>query len=210
MSADSPSRTRTSGRRDTAPRHCPCRPAGAAPSRRRRSRFCAARRGLRRARPLDASGRPTNADTPPERLHVTNPSGYIDYQDCKYLGGQEALCSGLNTLPDRRRTARASRSAASRSSTSPPIASCTRCRWSCGPTAACRFQMPVELWTASGLPMTQNPFWIEPTAQRAARRTSCRTRSLHDLRLRGGRRLTRGVRRHLLPPGPQSCDLTTS
>ncbi|MFN7929472.1 MAG: DUF6454 family protein, partial [Blastocatellia bacterium] len=26
-------------------------------------------------------------------------------------------------------------------------------------------QLPLELWTASGLPMTQNPFWIEPTAQ---------------------------------------------
>jgi hypothetical protein len=27
------------------------------------------------------------------------------------------------------------------------------------------FQMPVELWTDGGLPMTQNPFWIEPTAK---------------------------------------------
>ena len=45
---------------------------------------------------LDANGRPTNVDTPPEKLRVANPSGYIDYQDCKYLGGQEALCSGLN------------------------------------------------------------------------------------------------------------------
>jgi hypothetical protein len=26
------------------------------------------------------------------------------------------------------------------------------------------FQVPVELWTASGLPMTQNPFWVEATA----------------------------------------------
>ena len=25
-------------------------------------------------------------------------------------------------------------------------------------------QMPIELWTESGLPMTQNPFWVEPTA----------------------------------------------
>jgi hypothetical protein len=46
--------------------------------------------------PLNANGRPTNADTPSEKLRVPNPSGYIDYQDCKYLGGQEALCSGLN------------------------------------------------------------------------------------------------------------------
>jgi hypothetical protein len=26
------------------------------------------------------------------------------------------------------------------------------------------FQIPVELWTESGLPMTQNPFWVEPTS----------------------------------------------
>ena len=26
------------------------------------------------------------------------------------------------------------------------------------------YQVPVELWTDSGLPMTYNPFWIEPTA----------------------------------------------
>ena len=24
--------------------------------------------------------------------------------------------------------------------------------------------MPIELWTESGFPMTQNPFWIEATA----------------------------------------------
>jgi hypothetical protein len=27
------------------------------------------------------------------------------------------------------------------------------------------FQMPVELWSPSGLPMTQNPFWVEPMAE---------------------------------------------
>ena len=26
------------------------------------------------------------------------------------------------------------------------------------------YQVPIELWTESGLPMTQNPFWVEPTA----------------------------------------------
>ena len=45
---------------------------------------------------LDANGMPTNAKTPPADLRVANPSGYIDYQDCKYLGKGEALCSGLN------------------------------------------------------------------------------------------------------------------
>ena len=99
---------------------------------------------------FDATGRVTNADAPPEKLRVTNPSGYIDYQDCKYLGGQEALCSGLNNYQAKKDGPRFALGgfeivdlAANR-----PV-----------------YQIPVELWTDSGLPMTQNPFWIEPTAK---------------------------------------------
>ena len=98
---------------------------------------------------LDANDRPTNADTPPERLRVANPSGYIDYQDCKYLGGQEALCSGLNMYQMKKDGPRFALGG-----------------FEIVDLAANRavFQMPVELWTESGLPMTYNPFWIEPTA----------------------------------------------
>jgi len=98
---------------------------------------------------LDGDGKVTNASVPPADLRKPNRSGYIDYQDCKYLGGREMLCSGLNNyrmkkdgpvfplggfeIVDLR--------------TDLPIA-----------------QMPIELWTESGLPMTYNPFWIETTA----------------------------------------------
>ncbi len=47
--------------------------------------------------PLGPQGRVTNAGAPPERLRRQNPSFYIDYQDCKYLGRGEMLCAGLST-----------------------------------------------------------------------------------------------------------------
>lgn len=103
---------------------------------------------------LDADGKVTNADAAPEKLRVANPSGYIDYQDCKYLGGHEALCSGLNTYQMKKDGPRF------------PLGG-----FEIVDLAANRavFQIPVELWTESGLPMTQNPFWIEstPTGLRA-------------------------------------------
>jgi hypothetical protein len=99
--------------------------------------------------PLDMNGRATNADVRPERLRVANPSGYIDYQDCKYLAGDEALCSGLNNYQMKKDGPRF------------PLGG-----FEIVDLAANRpvFQIPVELWTDSGLPMTQNPFWIERTA----------------------------------------------
>jgi hypothetical protein len=98
---------------------------------------------------LDANGVPTNAKTPPGDLRVANPSGYIDYQDCKYLGRGEALCSGLNNYQVKKDGPRF------------PLGG-----FEIVDLAANRaiFQMPVELWTDSGLPMTQNPFWVEPTS----------------------------------------------
>ena len=98
---------------------------------------------------LGGDGRPTNASAKPEDLRVTNPSGYIDYQDCKYLGRGEALCSGLNNY-------RVNAEAARFSLGGFEIVDLANNR----PV----FQMPIELWTTGGLPMTQNPFWIEATA----------------------------------------------
>ena len=99
---------------------------------------------------LDGDGRVTNASTKPEELRVANPSGYIDYQDCKYLGRQEMLCSGLNNYrikPDAPRFSLGGFEIVDLA----------------GNRAV--FQMPIELWTDDGsLPMTQNPFWLEPTA----------------------------------------------
>ena len=94
---------------------------------------------------LDARGRVTNAATPPAKLRQRNPSFYIDYQDCKYLGRGEMLCGGLSNY----QTGKA--------------------RFSLGglelidlASGRAIHQLPLELWTESGLPMTQNPFWMEP------------------------------------------------
>jgi hypothetical protein len=96
--------------------------------------------------PLNARGRVTNAETPPEKLRQRNSSFYVDYQDCKYLGRSELLCGGLSNYQ--------------RGNT----------RFSLGglelmdlKSGRALHQLPLELWTESGLPMTQNPFWLEPT-----------------------------------------------
>jgi hypothetical protein len=98
---------------------------------------------------FDNDGKVSNASTPPEQLRVLNPSHYIDYQDCKYLGRQEALCSGLNMYQSKKDGP----------------------RFALGgfeivdlASNQAIYQVPVELWTDGGLPMTYNPFWIEATA----------------------------------------------
>lgn len=95
---------------------------------------------------IDARGRVTNAATSPEKLRQRNPAFYIDYQDCKYLGRSEMLCGGLSNYAAR------------------------NARLSLGglelldlATGRALHQLPFEQWTTSGLPMTQNPFWLEPT-----------------------------------------------
>ncbi|MGE0101217.1 MAG: DUF6454 family protein [Blastocatellales bacterium] len=94
---------------------------------------------------LDRQGRVTNAATEPEKLRQPNRSFYIDYQDCKYLGRGEMLCSGLSNY----------RSGGARFS----LGGLELVNLAAGRAI---HQLPIELWTDSGLPMTQNPFWIEP------------------------------------------------
>lgn len=80
--------------------------------------------------------------TPPR----ANPSHYIDYQDCHYLGAGRMLCSGLNAYrmrPDAPRFALGGIEVVD-------LASGTAIH-----------QVPVLQWTETGLPMTQNPFWAE-------------------------------------------------
>ncbi len=91
---------------------------------------------------LDAEGRVTDASAPPEKLRTPNPSFYIDYQDCKFLGRDEMICSGVATLGG---TIRLGGIELVDLRTHRPIR-----------------QLPLALATKSGLPMTQNPFWIEP------------------------------------------------
>lgn len=97
---------------------------------------------------LDRTGRVTNATTPPERLATLNPSHYVDYQDCKYVGGRRMLCSGLADY----------RPAPS----GPPfrLGGLDLVSLEDGRPI---HQVPVPLWTTTGLDMTHNPVWIEPS-----------------------------------------------
>lgn len=97
---------------------------------------------------LDGNGAVTNAQTSSEALRRLNPSHYLDYQDCKYAGHFQMLCTGVAEYRPRPGGVpfrlggldlidlRDSR----------PV-----------------HQVPVPLWTAGGLDMTHNPVWIEPS-----------------------------------------------
>ena len=97
---------------------------------------------------LGRDGRVTNADTPPDKLRTLNTSHYLDYQDCKYLGGRRMLCTGVTEMrpaPD-----------------APPfrLGGIELVNLDDGRPV---HQVPVLLWTAGGLDMTHNPVWIEPS-----------------------------------------------
>jgi hypothetical protein len=96
---------------------------------------------------LGTNGTVSNAGAALESFRTANPSHYVDYQDCAYVGDHRMLCTGVADLrraPDR-----------------PPV------RLGGLELVDLRdgrpvHQVPVPLWTAGGLPMTQNPVWIEP------------------------------------------------
>jgi hypothetical protein len=96
--------------------------------------------------PLDERLRVANPDA---AAPVLNPSHYVDYQDCKYVGGRRMLCSGLSELRP--------------GAGSPPfrLGGLDLVDLSDGRP---RHQVPVPLWTPGGLDMTRNPSWIEATA----------------------------------------------
>jgi hypothetical protein len=78
-----------------------------------------------------------------------NPSHYVDYQDCKYLGRHRAVCGGVTEI---------------RQSAAGPS-------FRLGGLDVIDLrggrpvhQVPVLLWTPSGVVMTQNPIWIEAKA----------------------------------------------
>jgi Family of unknown function (DUF6454) len=98
---------------------------------------------------LGRDGNVTNAGTPPERLRTLNTSHYLDYQDCKYVGGRRMLCAGVTEL---RPTPNA-----------PPfrLGGIDLVDLVDGRPV---HQVPVLLWTAGGLDMTHNPVWLEPSA----------------------------------------------
>jgi hypothetical protein len=98
---------------------------------------------------LDRSGRPTNADAPLASLRMQNRSHYVDYQDCKYVGKQRMLCSGIAALP---------RSADERPL---PLGGIDLVDLV---SAAPLHQLPVGLTTPAGESLTRNPSFFEAAA----------------------------------------------
>jgi hypothetical protein len=98
---------------------------------------------------LGKDGTVTNADRRPESVRTLNPSHYLDYQDCKYLGRRRMLCTGVTELrqPQDGSPFRLGGIDLVNLEDGRPV-----------------HQVPVLLWTAGGLDMTHNPVWIEPSA----------------------------------------------
>ncbi len=103
---------------------------------------------------LDGHGTVSNAGVAPDTLGVINRTHSIDYQDCKYVGRREMLCSGHGAYRPRKDGPRFALGGFEIVDLVSNVAV---------------HQVPVALWTGSGLPMTRNPFWIEatPTGLRA-------------------------------------------
>jgi hypothetical protein len=99
--------------------------------------------------PLDTGGGVTAA-----AAQTTNPSHYVDYQDCKYVAGRRMLCSGVTEI-------RRANGAEPFSRGGLDLVSLADGR----PL----HQVPVLLWTPGGTAMTRNPVWIEaqPSGLRA-------------------------------------------
>ena len=95
--------------------------------------------------PIDAGGKVANTATAP----TLNPSHYVDYQDCKYGGAHRMICTGVTEMrqPGDTRAFRLGGIDLVSLSDGRPL-----------------HQVPVLLWTASGLDMTHNPVWLEPAA----------------------------------------------
>jgi hypothetical protein len=79
---------------------------------------------------------------------TVNPSHYLDYQDCKYVGSHRMLCTGVTEI---RQTPNAAPFR---------LGGVDLVNLADGRPL---HQAPVLLWTASGLDMTHNPVWIEPS-----------------------------------------------
>jgi len=92
-----------------------------------------------------------NAGVIGEPTRRSNPSHYVDYQDCKSIGPQRMLCTGVTEI---------------RSTPAAPNAPPFRL----GGLDVIDLddgrplhQVPVLLWTPRGQSMTQNPSWFEPS-----------------------------------------------
>jgi hypothetical protein len=84
---------------------------------------------------------------PPEKLRTLNRSHYVDYQDCKYAGNRQMVCTGVTEIRQ--------------SPGAPPfrLGGIEVVNLADG---RLEYQVPVLLWTSTGYAMTQNPVWMEP------------------------------------------------
>ena len=98
---------------------------------------------------LGEDGKVMNASAPPDSLRTLNTSHYLDYQDCKYVGGRRMLCTGVTEIRP--------------TSEGLPFRLGGIDLVDLGDGRPLH-QVPVLLWTVGGLVMTQNPVWIEPAA----------------------------------------------
>lgn len=96
---------------------------------------------------LDSEGIVIGPVHPIEQLRTPNPSHYLDYQDCKYAGRRRMLCTGVTEMRPHPGVVpfRLGGMDLVNLDDGRPI-----------------HQVPVLLWTAGGLSMTQNPVWLEP------------------------------------------------
>ena len=98
---------------------------------------------------LNSKGKVTNLTDPPDKLRIKNPSFYIDYQDCHYIGNNQMLCSGFQkyTTPNGTVFRLGGFELVNLLDKRPA------------------HQVPIKLWSPSGLAMTNNPFWVESIAR---------------------------------------------
>jgi hypothetical protein len=91
---------------------------------------------------LDSDGRVGEAGN----TRTLNPSHYVDYQDCKYAGRRRMFCTGVTEIR------RAADAAPFRLGGLDLVAL---------EDGRPLHQVPILLWTTTGLDMTHNPVWIE-------------------------------------------------
>jgi hypothetical protein len=96
---------------------------------------------------LNADGTAAHPGSAPVPLRTLNPSHYVDYQDCRYAGRRQMLCTGVADIRQKPGTPafRLGGMDLIDLTDGRPV-----------------HQVPVLLWTPAGLDMTHNPAWIEP------------------------------------------------
>ena len=92
---------------------------------------------------------PRGTPAPREPSRRVNPSHYVDYQDCKYIGRHRMLCTGVADIRQ------------SAEGTPFRLGGLELVDLQQGRPL---HQVPVPLWTSRGLDMTHNPVWIEASA----------------------------------------------